>query len=590
MKLYLQQKSLLLNSLLSCYYSLMPQVLDDSRLKELVTVSKALSKEKIAQAEELAKTSGISLYQALSQKLYMDDSALGLLMAGFYKLPFVSLVDTEIPDETLFLLPEEVARKNRVIVFNYASDGIKITTSSPSRGVDYLKTNLEKKTGKPVLVYFSTPKDLESALFTYTKNLQYIIEKLLAQGEITTPYGVERDPPVEKIVDTMIETAFVQKASDIHIEPQDNVSLVRFRVDGILHDVIQIPESIHDRIVTRIKVMAGLRTDEHQAAQDGKIHKVLNKEDVDFRVSIIPIVDGEKIVIRILASNAKNFSLSDLGMREPDLMRVKKAFSKTYGMILSTGPTGSGKTTSIYAILKILNGRDKNITSIEDPVEYRIKGANQIQVNTKTNLTFANGLRSILRQDPDHVFVGEIRDNETAGIAVNAALTGHLVMSTLHTNNAATAIPRLIDMKVEPFLVASTVNIVIAQRLVRKICDNCKTSFVIPKNDLLAHFPLEIVDKYYLGVGKEKGVRVYRGTGCKLCQRTGYYGRVGIYEVLEISNEIKKIINERGDADRIEELALKEGMTSMLDDGVAKMSKGLTTLEEILRVIKTEEV
>ena len=568
----------------------MPQLLDDSKLKELVVASKLLPEEKIIQAEELAKSSGISLYQALTQKSYMNDSALGLLMAGYYKLPFISLVDTEVPDETLFLLPEEAARKNKVIVFSHSKDEIKITTSSPGQGVDYLKTNLEKKMGKPVLVYFSTPKDLEVALFMYAKNLQYIIEKLLAQGETTTPYGVERDPPVEKIVDTMVETAFVQQASDIHIEPQDNVSLVRFRIDGILHDVIQIPESIHDRIVTRIKVMSGLRTDEHQAAQDGKIHKIINKEDVDLRVSIIPIVDGEKIVIRILASNAKNYNLTDLGMNELDLAKVKKAFSKTYGMILSTGPTGSGKTTTIYAILKILNNRDKNITSIEDPVEYRIKGANQIQVNTKTNLTFANGLRSILRQDPDHVFVGEIRDNETASIAVNAALTGHLVMSTLHTNNAATAIPRLIDMKVEPFLVSSTVNIVIAQRLVRKICDNCKTSFVIPKNDLLSHFSSEIVNKYYLGVGEEKGVRVYKGTGCKLCQRTGYYGRVGIYEVLEISNEIKKIINERGDADSIDAVALKEGMTSMLDDGVAKMSKGLTTLEEILRVIKTEEV
>jgi len=257
----------------------MPQLLDDSKLKELVVASKLLPEEKIIQAEELAKSSGISLYQALTQKSYMNDSALGLLMAGYYKLPFISLVDTEVPDETLFLLPEEAARKNKVIVFSHSKDEIKITTSSPGQGVDYLKTNLEKKMGKPVLVYFSTPKDLEVALFMYAKNLQYIIEKLLAQGETTTPYGVERDPPVEKIVDTMVETAFVQQASDIHIEPQDNVSLVRFRIDGILHDVIQIPESIHDRIVTRIKVMSGLRTDEHQAAQDGKIHKIINKEE-----------------------------------------------------------------------------------------------------------------------------------------------------------------------------------------------------------------------------------------------------------------------------------------------------------------------
>lgn len=567
----------------------MPQI-DDAKLKELVLASKSISKDKLAQAEELAHKLTIPLRDALIQKEITDDISLGTLEAGFYKLPFVSLLDIEIPDEVLFSLPEEVARRNKVVLFNRSDAEVKLATSEPSPQLDYLVRNLEKKTGKKVILHYLTPRELDSALYAYRKNLQYSFEKLLKQGEITTPYGVERDPPVEKIVDLMVDTAYSEKASDIHIEPQDKVSLVRFRIDGILHDVIEIPETIHDRIVTRIKVMSGLRTDEHQSAQDGKIHKVINKEDVDLRVSIIPIVDGEKVVIRILASSARNYTLADLGMSPADLAKVKKAFSKTYGMVLSTGPTGSGKTTSIYAILKILNSRDKNITSIEDPVEYRIKGANQIQVNTKTNLTFANGLRSILRQDPDHVFVGEIRDNETAGIAVNAALTGHLVLSTLHTNNAATAIPRLIDMGVEPFLVASTVNVVIAQRLVRKICDNCKTSYTVNKSELLNYFPKEIIDKYFVGVGKDKGVRVYKGTGCKLCHGTGYFGRIGIFEVLDVTAEIRQLISGRSDADKIDATARVKGMTSMLDDGLSKMAKGATTFEEVLRVIKTEEV
>ena len=564
--------------------------IDDAKLKELVLLAKNIPKDKLAQAEELAHKLSIPLRDALIQKELTDDISLGTLEAGFYKLPFVSLLDIEIPDEVLFSLPEEVARRNKVVLFSRSDIEVKLATSEPSSQLDYLVHNLEKKTGKKVVLHYLTPRELESALYTYKKNLQYSFEKLLKQGETTTPYGVERDPPVEKIVDLMVDTAYSEKASDIHIEPQDKVSLVRFRIDGILHDVIEIPETIHDRIVTRIKVMSGLRTDEHQSAQDGKIHKVINKEDVDLRVSIIPIVDGEKVVIRILASSARNYTLADLGMSPADLAKVKKAFSKTYGMVLSTGPTGSGKTTSIYAILKILNSRDKNITSIEDPVEYRIKGANQIQVNTKTNLTFANGLRSILRQDPDHVFVGEIRDNETAGIAVNAALTGHLVLSTLHTNNAATAIPRLIDMGVEPFLVASTVNVVIAQRLVRKICDNCKTSYTVNKAELLNYFPRELIDKYFVGVGKDKGVRVYKGSGCKLCHGTGYFGRIGIFEVLDVTAEIRQLISGRADADKIDATARAKGMASMLDDGLSKMAKGATTFEEVLRVIKTEEV
>ena len=311
----------------------------------------------------------------------------------------------------------------------------------------------------------------------------------------------------------------------------------------------------------------------------------LEEENLDIRVSIIPITEGEKAVLRLLSSRSREYTLADLGMSEKDLQKVTAAYNKSYGMILSTGPTGSGKTTSIYAILKILNTREGNITTIEDPVEYRIKGANQVQVNPKTNLTFANGLRSILRQDPNIIFVGEIRDSETAGIAVNAALTGHLVLSTLHTNDAATAIPRLTDMKVEPFLVASTVNIIIAQRLVRKICDMCKTTQTTTQQELTKHLPADIVKKHF---GDQNELTLYKGKGCKICHNTGYTGRVGVFEVLEVGKEIRRLITERNDSDIINKAAIEEGMTSMLDDGLDKVQKGVTTVEEVIRVTKVE--
>jgi type II secretory ATPase GspE/PulE/Tfp pilus assembly ATPase PilB-like protein len=304
-------------------------------------------------------------------------------------------------------------------------------------------------------------------------------------------------------------------------------------------------------------------------------------------VSIVPIVEGEKAVLRLLSSQTRKISLVDLGMSERDLKKVQRGYAKSYGMILLTGPTGSGKTTSIYAILKVLNTRDKNITTVEDPVEYRIKGLNQINVNAKTNLTFAAALRSILRQDPNIIFVGEIRDNETAGIAVNAALTGHLVLSTLHTNDAATALPRLTDMKVEPFLVASTVNVIIGQRLIRKICEMCKTSITINASDLLKNIPQKILAKNF---GPKKQIRIYQGKGCQVCHFTGYAGRIGIYEVLEMTPTIRKLIAEKMDSDIIAEAAIKEGMTTMMDDGLEKVLRGETTVEEVLRATKVESI
>jgi type II secretory ATPase GspE/PulE/Tfp pilus assembly ATPase PilB-like protein len=444
---------------------------------------------------------------------------------------------------------------------------------------------LTKKSRQKIIPYLATEREVENTLQFYRKNMQQLFNELLKQEASDESIALE-NAPIAKIVDLLITYAYRDKASDIHIEPEEKDFLVRFRIDGILHDVLFLNKSLHERILSRIKVLSRLRTDEHLSAQDGKMRLKIDDEDLDLRVSIIPIVDGEKAVLRLLASHFRQFTLVDLGMRESDLKIVNAAINKSYGMILSTGPTGSGKTTSIYAILKVLNTREKNVTTIEDPVEYRMSGVNQIQVNPKTNLTFASGLRSILRQDPNVIFVGEIRDSETAGIAVNAALTGHLVVSTLHTNDAATALPRLIDMKVEPFLVASTVNVIIAQRLVRKICDSCRAQSTISRTDLLKNFSTEIVVKHFK---EAQSVNIYSGSGCKVCRFTGYMGRIGVFEVLEMSEKMRKLITDKNDSDVIQKQAVLQGMTTMLDDGLDKVIRGLTTIEEVLRVTRTEE-
>ena len=410
---------------------------------------------------------------------------------------------------------------------------------------------------------------------------------MLLSGDSENTDKIFEEVPVEKITNSLIEYAYQDKVSDVHIEPDEKHCLIRFRIDGVLQDVLKLPIFLHDRIVMRIKIMSNLRTDEHLAPQDGKMRMKLERENLDIRVSIIPVVEGEKVVLRLLSSRSRRMSLADLGMGEEDLRKVTKAFNKSFGMVLSTGPTGSGKTTSIYSIIKILNSRGKNITTIEDPVEYRIGGVNQIQVNPKANLNFSNGLRSILRQDPNIIFVGEIRDDETAAISVNAALTGHLVLTTLHTTDASTAIPRFIDMKIEPFLVASTVNAIIAQRLVRKVCEVCSEPIEIRTKDLTKNLPIDVIKKNF---GSKENVTVFRGKGCKVCRGTGYSGRIGIFEVIEVSKNIRKLINEKCDASTIWKEAVKEGMTTMLDDGLRKCLKGETTIEEVLRVTRTESL
>lgn len=385
---------------------------------------------------------------------------------------------------------------------------------------------------------------------------------------------------IVRLVDLFVEYAYLLRASDVHIHPEENLVRIRFRIDGILQDIfgkVGIRKDIHNEIISRIKVLAGLRTDEHLMPQDGRFRVgVKDFGDVNVRVSIIPTNHGENAILRILAET-QQYTLDTLGFSAADLKKVQRAIGKPYGMILANGPTSSGKTTTLYTILKQLNDPGISIITIEDPIEYALEGTTQIQTNTDTGLTFANGLRSILRQDPNIIMVGEIRDEETASIAVNAALTGHLVLSTLHTNDSATTFPRLLDMGVPSFLVASTVNLAIGQRLVRQLCQKCKEE---------RHMrPDEIKSLQELVPEIKEGMHFYMAKGCDECNQTGYAGRMGVREAIEVKDRIRELITNRANAQEIKEAAIKEGMTTMMQDALFKASQGLTTIEEILRVV-----
>lgn len=382
-----------------------------------------------------------------------------------------------------------------------------------------------------------------------------------------------------RLVDALLINAFNSNASDIHIDPEESKIRIRLRIDGVLQDAFVLPKEIQSEIIMRIKVLSGLRTDEHQAAQDGRFKIPIGDIGyVDFRVSIAPTYYGENSVLRILSERTQ-LNLDQLNFSKRDLETVKKAINKPYGMILATGPTGSGKTTTLYSIIKELSTPEVSIITIEDPIEYSIKGIDQIQVNPQTGLTFAQGLRSVLRQDPNIIMVGEIRDKETAGIAVNAALTGHLMLSTIHTNDAATTLPRLLDMGIEPFLIASTINIAIGQRLLRKICQKCKTKKTLNLSEFKSLS--DVLPPEVLGNNKD----FYYGRGCDVCKDDGYEGRIGVYEILEMTEIIRELIMKRANSGIIKEAAVKEGMTPMLEDAFKKALGGITTIEEVLRMI-----
>ena len=402
---------------------------------------------------------------------------------------------------------------------------------------------------------------------------------LVIQKELAKPAN---DISIIKLVDALIEYAHQSRASDVHMQPFENEIKVRLRVDGILHDIFVLPKEIQPEVITRIKVLSDLRTDEHQAAQDGRFKVSLSEPKIDFdvRVSIVPTYYGENTVMRILTEQAQTLNLAGLGLAISDLDKAGRAIKKPYGMILSTGPTGCGKTSTLYTILRMLNSRDVSIMTIEDPIEYSIEGTGQIQVNVRSGLTFADGLRSILRQDPNILMAGGIRDEETAAIAVHAALTGHLLLSTLHTTDAATALPRLMDLGVQPFLIASTVNAVMAQRLVRTICQECRTEKILTDEEaksLAEALPQATKGKIYN--------KFFIGKGCKKCFQSGYYGRIGIFETIEVNDDIRSLVMQRANSGEIKAKAIQMGMTLMIEDGFQKALKGITTIEELLRVI-----
>jgi type IV pilus assembly protein PilB len=553
-------------------------------LKELGVVDEKI----LTLLYERTQKSKASFYMALLSEGLITEENLGKTLANLLGLPYIQLSQTIIDDAVLKKIPFAFAKKQRMIVFRIEEGIAHVATSRPDNhmGSDYLQRILSEK----IKLYFCTDNEIGDALLLYQKKATLIFQDIIDKSVKQAKNDKTIEPPIIQIVDTIIEYAVQKKTSDIHIEPTETSVLVRFRIDGILHDIVKLPLDLHERIITRIKVMSNLRTDEHQKPLDGKIRWVSQETDdktlnnkIDIRISIVPSVDGEKVVMRILSDQSRQLSLTNLGLSPSDLKKVKEAYHRPQGLILSTGPTGSGKTTSMYSILKLLNKREVNVATIEDPVEYDLEGITQIQVNKKTELTFAKGLRSIVRQDPDIVLVGEIRDGETASIAINAAMTGHLVLSTLHTNDAATTVPRLIDMGIEPYLLASTINVIVAQRLVRKIHNKCMLSQDLEIEKLKTSFEAKTLSTVF---GEKQKIRTYKGKGCKICQQTGYQGRIGIYEVLVIDDEIRQAIVDKKDASVINDLAIKNGMKSMTVDGLEKIKQGITTIDELMRVTR----
>jgi len=560
--------------------------LSTKQLREILVEPGYISEADFKKAEDGSVSQSKRLEDVLVFKDLIKDENLGLLIADRFGFVFVDLRKEKIDEEILDLIPESVARHNGVIAFGEDGKGIKLAMVDPYNLK--IKHLIEKRAGKPIQVFFVTNNDFKNVLAKYKANIKVAFNRILKQIKDQTLSQEERDEQIVNIVDMMLLCGYQNKASDIHIEPYADKVLARFRIDGVMHDVLDMPRDLSDLILTRIKIMARMRTDQHRAAMDGKLKFQSQDEKVDVRVSIVPVTGGENVVMRILSGKSRQFSLTELGMSSDDLKKVKRTIKNPHGMIVVTGPTGSGKTTTVYAVMKILNTRDVHISSIEDPVEYDIGGISQIQVNVKTNLTFAKGLKAIVRQDPDIIMIGEVRDEETADIAVNSAMTGHLVLTTLHANDAATTLPRFLDMNIEPYLLASTVNVIVAQRLVRKICFKCRMSYkvtdsiknIIKNNPSIESFLKERKSK------KLDDIYLYKGAGCEICHKTGFLGRVGIFEVLEMNESIKDLVMNRSNSDDITEEARKSGMLTILEDGVEKVLNGITTIEEVIRVTK----
>jgi len=645
-------------------------------LKKLILENNLLTAKRLEEVEKEADDTHTSFQGLLINKKIINDKDLVKLYGQVYNIPFIDLSQVEINKELLVRLPEKIAKRYMAVVFGEEGDSLKLAMADPLdiQAVQFI----EKELGYSSKIYIATSQDILNALDFYKSGLGEEISKVIQESEedisieadeltqdklsADSVQEIVQEAPIARALNIILEYAVKSRASDIHIEPRETLVQIRFRVDGMLQDTMTLPKKVLSSLITRIKIVSNLRIDEHRVPQDGRIKVKVGTKVISIRVSTLPIVDGEKVVMRLLDESNKAPTLDELGYSGTALTGIKKALTKPHGMLLVTGPTGSGKSTTLYSAITMLNSVEVNISTVEDPIEYRIPGVNQTQVNTKTGMTFASGLRALLRQDPDIIMVGEIRDQETAEMGVHAALTGHVVLSTLHTNNAAGCLPRLLDMDVEPFLIASTVNAVIGQRLVRRLCSECREPYQASQeqiSELVKEFdidmgfisttpPKEVVkevtannpdisekiipapahleakesildriakdpsiinrtmedaesdkagirEQIFLSPDDEPAkqtasgqlsLTLYRAKGCKKCGNSGYTGRIGIYEVLEVSEKIQDAIIAHKSTEEIQEIAMSEGMITMAQDGFIKALIGVTTVEEILRVTR----
>ena len=566
-------------------------ILPEEKIKNLL-IEKGLIDENLFQdAVEESKRLGIPFYEILIQRRLLDENYFYDLIAEELKVPRINLRGINIHPSVLSLVPQKIAFEKNLIPFALENDTLKVAMLNP-QDFEVVKI-LEEITHKKIEPYLVSPVDLRIALINYQKLYQEEY-KTRFQSEIQTLYtvGLETEESVVRLVDNLIGYAFSSRASDIHIEPLEKEVLIRFRIDGVLREIKRLEKNLLDPLIARIKVLSNLQLDEHFRPQDGRFKTKIGDVEFDIRVAIMPTLYGEKAVLRILSGAIKPTSLTELGLFSPVKEIVEESVKKTFGMILVTGPTGSGKTTTLYTIINLINNPGVNIVTIEDPIEYAIPYVNQSQVNLKVGLNFAVALRAFLRQDPNIIMVGEIRDPETADVAVQAALTGHLVLSTLHTNDAPTTIPRLIDLGIPHYLVADSLTLVIAQRLVRKICNDCIVSEELPdykKSIILSQLRnLEVPDDVYRDYDQRlEKATVFKGKGCQNCGFSGYRERTGIFEAVLVTEDLREIIASKEiTLAKIKDLVRKHNYRTMFEDGLEKVFLGLTTVEEVLRVIR----
>ena len=573
------------------------------QLKRALVQQKIITPEKLEELIAEAATKKESLEELVLSKKIISQELMTQLTGILGDIQYVDLKNVGIiPKEVLFLVPEPIARRHKVIAFGKDDKSLSLGMVNPQD----LETReaIKKKTDLVVVPYLISSISWEFALKQYHTSLEAEFASIISKQEkgavpdtatITEKLKeMAAEIPVVRVVDTLLEYAIFEKASDIHIEPTEKEVMVRYRIDGVLHDVMTLPKVIQPALIARIKVISSLKIDEHRLPQDGRFKIEKDNYNISFRVSTIPVFDGEKVVMRLLDESTKAMSLEELGFIHRNFETIIRNVKKPHGALLVTGPTGSGKSTTLYTILSLLNTKGVNISTIEDPIEYRINGINQTQVNPKIGLTFAMGLRALLRQDPNIIMIGEIRDGETAEEAVHAALTGHIVLSTLHTNNAAGALPRLLDIGVEPYLIASTVNAVVGQRLTRQICEDCRMEYKIDaeveanlKKDFNIPALLEIMKREKFidaQITSLTQLTFFKGRGCDRCGHSGYRTRKGIFEVLEVTAAVQDLILKHAPTSQIEQKAVEEGMVLMWQDGFIKCLQGRTTIEEVIRV------